>query len=76
MKQYIKRNTKTNGPYETAKNLALRYMPQLTVVVKGIRESGIRIRDISPDVPLICRISPEIQLFVFVPSLKTEITFL
>ena len=49
VKQYIKRNTKTNGSYASAKNLVLHCMPQLAVAVKGIRKSGIIIRDISPD---------------------------
>ena len=49
VRQYIARNTKTTI-YDAAKDLVLRCMPQITTAVKEIRESGKRIREISPDV--------------------------
>ena len=50
VRQYIARNTRTLLFYDAAKDLVLRCMPQLTTAVKEIRESGKRIREISPDV--------------------------
>ena len=48
VKRYISRTTHPL-PYHTAKQLVLRCRPQLIAAVKGIRSSGIRLRDISAD---------------------------
>ena len=49
VRHYIARNSR-NLLYDAAKDLVLRCMPQLTTAVKEIRESGTKIREISPDV--------------------------
>ena len=49
LRQYISQNASVEL-YALAKTLVLRCMPQLTTAVKKIRESGQRIREISPDV--------------------------
>ena len=54
VKKYIERGTKHTQHYTVAKELVCRCMPQLTSVVKKIRSSGVRIRDITADVLTPC----------------------
>ena len=50
VKGYIASNKAPSLHYDAAKHLVLRCMPQLIPAVRGIRASGIRIRDIAADV--------------------------
>ncbi len=49
VRAYIKGGIKHEPPYDEAKKLVCRCMPQLKSVVKKIRSSGVRIQDITAD---------------------------